>query len=258
MPDQPTGPDLAGLIGRPPEEVVSFFEEKGYEFSFRWQDVWQDAHKKAFTVAGVTKMDALESIRGEVEKALAEGTTLREFKKNLEPKLREQGFWGEREVVDEETGEVRTTDLSQPWRLRTIYRTNLQTSYMKGRWESQQAARDRRPYLRYDAQIDSRTTARCRERNNLVLRADDPFWRRNYPPNHWGCRSATQSLSERQVERRDLDVESSSESELDDIATDEWAYNPGEEDFEADLSEHNDRIASDYQDAQEEYEPPSR
>lgn len=245
MPEQPTAPELSALIGRPPEDVVDYFEDKGYQISFRWRETWREANAKAFTVAGVTKLNALKAIRGEVEKAISEGTTLREFKQNLEPKLKELGFWGETDVVDEDTGEVRTVDLSQPWRLRTIYQTNLQTSYMAGRWKSHQAAKDRRPYLRYVAVLDASTRPTHRANHGTVAPVDDPFWLTAMPPNGWNCRCRTQSLSERQVQKRGATVRRGDELDAG-FVDEEWQYNPGEAAFQPDLETYDYRAARGY------------
>lgn len=250
----PEDVNLTALIGREPEEIIAYFERKGYEISFRWQDVWQDAHKRAFTVAGVTKAEVLQSIRQSVADSLAEGKTFREFKKDLEPKLRELGWWGEREIVDTETGEVRTVELGTPHRMRTIYRTNLQTTYMAGRHRSQEANIDRRPYWRYVAVLDSNTRPSHAERHGVVLRADDDWWDTNYPPNGWGCRCRVQSLSERQVQRRGLDVATG--AEIGQVASEEWAYNPADVDFDPDVTQYASNLARDLQQELNSYDPP--
>jgi len=248
--------DLTALIGREPQEIVDYFRSKGFEISFRWQDVWQDAHKRAFTVAGVTKADVLKTLRSSVTDALSEGKTLREFKQDLEPKLRELGWWGEREIIDPETGEVRTTELGSPHRLRTIYRTNLQTSYMAGRFRSQQDNIDRRPYWRYVAVLDPSTRPSHAERHGTVLRADDPWWDEHYPPNGWGCRCRVQSLSERQVERRGLNVQDG--SDVGDFADEEWRFNPADVDLEGQVGgrTYPGQLASDLQQELDSYETP--
>jgi len=44
--------------------------------------------------------------------------------------------------------------------------------------------------------------------DGLVLRADDPWWDRNYPPNGWGCQCYVTGLTEGQVQRKGLAVSS--------------------------------------------------
>lgn len=68
--------DLKYLVTLPPERAIKFLKDKGYKFSWDWQEVWQDAHKKSFTVAKVMREDILSDIRESVEKAMEQGLTL--------------------------------------------------------------------------------------------------------------------------------------------------------------------------------------
>lgn len=250
MPDEDI--DLTAAIGRSPEEIVEYFESKGYTISWEWRDTWQAAHQKAFTVSGAMKMDVLETIRDGVEEAIEEGTTFREFKNKLEPELRKMGWWGEKEIVNEETGEVQRRELGSPHRLRTIYRANLQTSYNSGRWKNQQQSS--REFLEYIAVIDQNTRPSHRANHGTVLRKDDPWWDSHYPPNGWGCRCRVRSLSRRQVDEDDV----ASGEELEDFAEDAWSYNPGEAAFEPDLDQYRESIAEAYRQEREDYEPPTQ
>ena len=72
-----------------------------------------------------------------MQEALDEGKTGRWFEKELTPLLQKKGWWGKKETVDPETGEIERVQLGSPWRLQTIYRTNLQTAYMAGRYAGQ-------------------------------------------------------------------------------------------------------------------------
>ena len=215
--------DIAFAIGQEPEQAIDFFRKKGFSIGFRWQDVWAESQAKAFTAAGAMKLDILKDIRGAVDTALAEGQTLEQFKKELVPKLKKKGWWGkEVEVVDKQTGEVRTTRVD-PWRMRTIYQTNLQSAYNAGRWKAQ-IEDDNRPYFHYVAVLDGVTRQSHRELNNTVLPKDDPFWDVNYPPNGWGCRCRVRALTERGLERKNLNVQDKSPG---DIADDAFAFNNG-------------------------------
>jgi uncharacterized protein with gpF-like domain len=68
--------DLAFAFGLPPERAIAYFRERGYVISANWQQVWQEAHTQAFTVAHAARLDILQSIRDELDRALSEGTTL--------------------------------------------------------------------------------------------------------------------------------------------------------------------------------------
>lgn len=192
---------LVDALKLAPAAAIEYLKKKGMAISPAWTDLWREAHAKAFTVAGVMKMDLLEDIRQQVQSALDNGTTLREFKKNLVPRLQADGWLGE--ILDD-NGKV-TAYANR--RLNTIYGTNLQTAYMAGRYKGQMQARRVRPYGQYVAIIDGSTTDRCRTLHGKVFRLDDPVWDNLYPPNHWGCRSRVRTLSERQVLAKGIKVE---------------------------------------------------
>ncbi|AVG15377.1 phage head morphogenesis protein [Chromobacterium vaccinii] len=201
--------DLAYCMKLPPEKAIQYLKNKGYAITWDWEELWQDAQAQAFTVAKVTRLDILQDIRDAVEKALAEGKTVAWFKKELTPVLKAKGWWGKREVLDEETGEVREVQLGSPRRLETIYRTNLQTAYMAGRWQTQMENVADRPYWMYVAIRDSKTRPSHRALHGKVFRYDDPFWQFYYTPNGWGCRCRTVALSADDLEARGIQVESS-------------------------------------------------
>lgn len=201
-------PNLAEAIALPPKEAIAWFRAKGYAISWNWQETLQEANARAFTVAKVTNLDLLKTIRQGVDQALAEGKTERWFTKTLTPVLQKAGWWGafETDTVD---GGTRKVQLGSPRRLSLIYRQNLQSAYMAGRWQEQARLRDARPYLQYVAVLDSRTRPTHRALNGRVFRFDDPIWATHYPPNGWGCRCRVRQLSEFALKRRGLTVESS-------------------------------------------------
>ena len=220
----PEVPNIAFAVNLKPEQAIDYFKRKGWAISFRWQDTWQQAHAKAFTVAGATKLDILEGIRRELSTALEEGRTFAQFQKELVPTLKKSGWWGRTQVTDPVTGEVRQIDVT-PWRLKNIYRTNMQTSYMAGRYRYQQSISEERPYWQYVAIVDESTRPSHQQHNGTVLRAGDPFWDTHYPPNGWGCRCRVRTLSRRALQRRGLKV--SDGGGLPGFADRGWGHNPG-------------------------------
>ncbi len=200
-------PDLSYAIGLPPEKAVEYFKSKGYTFSWNWKDTWQEAHAKAFTVAKVMRLDILQDIKDMVHKSLDEGITLQQFTKELMPKLQAKGWWGRR-LLGDETGAA-TVQLGSPYRLRTIYQTNLQTSYMAGRYKDFMDNIADRPYWQYVAVMDSRTRPSHAALNGKVFRYDDPFWKAFFPPNGWNCRCRVRALSERNLKSKGITPETS-------------------------------------------------
>lgn len=178
--------DLAYAFGLPPEKAIEYFKAKGFAFSWDWQEVWQQAHTLAFTVAKAMRMDVLQTIRDEMQRVFDEGVMLRDFQKNLEPKLKALGWWG-RQVVGDETG-GQEAQLGSPYRLRTIYDTNVRTGYQAGRWREFMESADDAPYGQLVAVLDANTRPSHRALHGLVFRLDDPFWNTHWPPLDWGCR----------------------------------------------------------------------
>lgn len=198
--------DIGAAFGMAPKDAVSYFRAKGLAVSDRWQEIWADAHTRAFTVAKAMNMDVLTTLRGEVDKALSDGLTEAQFAENLIPRLKALGWWGQQTWVDNQ-GQTRRVQLGSPYRLRTIYRTNLQTAYMAGRYRKQLATTRRRPYWMYVAVMDSHTRPSHAALNGRVFRYDDPIWQYLYPPNGWNCRCRVRTLTARQVEQMGLTVE---------------------------------------------------
>lgn len=183
----PSSVDLSLAIGLEPAKAVEYFQSKGYEISFRWQDMAASAHAKAFTAAGVMRTDVLEAMREEVDKGIRDGIGMDQFVRNLAPRLQALGFWGQQEIVNEKTGEVRTIDIT-PWRLRNMYRINMQTALARGRWLEHTAGADFMPIWIYKSMKDGRESLEHGDLHNSAFRHDDPVWRRIYPPWRWGCR----------------------------------------------------------------------
>jgi len=221
----PDIPNIGFAVTLKPQAAIDYFKRKGYAISFRWDDMWAEAHAHAFTVAGAMRGDVLASIRGAIDQAQSEGQTFRDFKKNLKPTLKKLGWWGRGEIIDDKTGEVRTINVT-PHRLHTIYQTNMQTSYMAGRYKFQ-IEDDSRPFWEYIAVMDAATRPSHAARNGTILAKDDPWWDTNYPPNGWGCRCRVDTLSRRALDRRGGAI--SKGADLADIADagSGWDYNPG-------------------------------
>jgi SPP1 gp7 family putative phage head morphogenesis protein len=253
-----------------PAKAVEYFRRKGHRISWDWYDTYQEANAKAFTVAKAVRLDVLKDIRGAVDDAIANGTTFAQFKKDLEPTLRNKGWWGKQIVVNSQ-GVAEQVQLGSVRRLKTIYGTNLQTAYMAGRWKGMVENASERPYWQYIAIDDAATRAKHRAMNKRVFRWDDLIWQSIYPPNDWGCRCRVRALTEKQVKQKGLTVESSDgklrESlELVSKRTGElqsvtgfdlgggerfkpgvgWSYNPGAAHWQPDLDKYPYSTAKQY------------
>lgn len=177
-------------------EALDFLRAKLNLPTQRWDDLLGAAHDRAFVVAGAMQADLLEDLRGAVETAIAQGTTLDAFRKDFERIVAERGWTGW-------TGEG--TKAGRAWRARVIYDTNLFSSYSAGRFQQLQAVAADRPFWRYrhsDASVVPR--AQHVAWDGTILRHDDPWWSAHSPPNGWGCKCYIESLSPRQMKKEGL------------------------------------------------------
>lgn len=190
-----------------PAQAIEYMRGKGYAVSWNWYDTWREAHAKAFTVAKATRMDILQDIREEVDRAVAEGISFQKFKNELTPRLKAKGWWGKMRAGDVPGGAPAGVDpdqevqLGSPRRLKTIFRANTQSAYMAGRYHGMMEVTDTRPWWQYLAVIDKKTRTDHRRLNEKVYRHDDPVWGTIFPPRGFGCRCRTRSLSDRQLQR---------------------------------------------------------
>ena len=157
-------------------EQIAFFRRKLNLPTEGWTDIYTAEHDWAFVVAGANRDAIVSDFRAAVEKAIAEGTTLQDFRKDFDAIVATHGW-------DYNGG--------RDWRSRVIYETNLNTSYAAGRFEQLQAA----PLWQY---VHADWVQNPRHQHlawdGLVLPKDDPWWQAHFPPNGWGCQCSVRGL----------------------------------------------------------------
>jgi len=202
---KPTRADLQAMMGMEPKRAIEYLRRKGFSITWNWHEMEAAAHARAFTVAKATSLDILQDLKNGMK-----GRSLREYQRELEPILRAKGWWGKKEVLDADTGEITKVQLGSVRRLQTIYQTNMQSAYMAGRYVDAVDAQDSHPYAMYIAVQDASTRPSHAALHGRVFRLDDPVWQHICPPNGYGCRCRFVTLTEAEVKRRGLVVESSS------------------------------------------------
>jgi SPP1 gp7 family putative phage head morphogenesis protein len=170
-------PDRTGRIvaqtaefgpGLPFEEAIEFYRDR------------------AFAIAGVTKAELLLEVKAELLRAMEEGLTLQDFRDKMPGMFERHGYAA-----------------LNPWRVKTIYATNLQDAYQGGRYAQKKdaAVMALRPWWRYVAVMDAATRPSHAAMHGRIFRADDPIWDTWHPPNGFNCRCDVVTLSEREIER---------------------------------------------------------
>ena len=195
----------------PPANAVKFLENKGFHIGFDWRDTAKEMHDVSFTVAKITQRDILEDVKREIDKAISQGLPFAEFQDNLVPTLAKKGWWGEREVVDELTGEIKKVNFN-PARLRKIYDTNLRVAYSEGQWEKIQKLQKVFPYLEYVGCNSARPRTDHCSWSGIVLPVNHPWWLAHYPPKEWGCKCTVRQLTKSQAANAGISEEAPQET----------------------------------------------
>lgn len=180
----PTGKVQA--LDLPFDEAIAHLKDKVRLPTDKWTDLWEGMHTRAFVVAGATKDELLADLQAAVLRALEQGATLDDFRKDFDQAVGKAGwdFKGGRD-----------------WRSRVILETNLRTAYAAGRYQQMKDVAAERPYWEY-RHGDSRVPRPEHQAwDGLILPADDPWWDTHYPPNGWGCSCTVVALSKRDLEK---------------------------------------------------------
>lgn len=183
-----------------PQKALDYIKQKKLQIGFNYQDVWNEEHITAFTAAKVMQLDILQDMKDAVEKAIENGETLEQFKKNLLPTLYAKGWTGKQLIEDPITKEIKEVYIDAPHRLKTIYETNLRSAYMKGRFDRAYNS-DAHPYLMYRVGASKNHRKEHLEWDGLILDKNDPFWMSHNPPNGWGCKCYTVAISKARKEK---------------------------------------------------------
>lgn len=181
-------PSPVAALGDRFEEAIAAFRETAPAFDGAFVEVEAAASAKAFTVAQVTRADVVASVWRALDVAIATGESLAAFRATVEPLIAAAWIGSPSEV---------------PARVETIFRTNTAVAYNAGRYRQATHADTvrLRPYWRFDALLDGRTSSICRACHGTTLPADHPWWRTHLSPLHHRCRSSFVTLRASQVER---------------------------------------------------------
>ncbi|MDL2275816.1 phage head morphogenesis protein, partial [Desulfosarcina sp. OttesenSCG-928-G10] len=174
-----------------PREAISFWNSKTCLLPDQFSKLTDDEKFLAFTVSGIPKIKSIKTVHKAILSAIKNGDTSQEFNKNMRAVVEPAGWTKEEENR----------------RLDNIFRTNIQTAFNVGRYRQMMKVKEARPFWRYNAVNDSRTRPTHRAVNGKIFRFDHPFWDKWYPPNGFRCRCNVRTLSQREIDRDGLTVE---------------------------------------------------
>jgi SPP1 gp7 family putative phage head morphogenesis protein len=177
-------------------EAIDFLRSKKVVDDEEFERLSRAAQARAFKVAGLSDRYVLETMKASLQAAMEKGETINGWLGGLEETLGNAGLGGAAE---------------NSWHMRLVARQNLYTAYSAGRWQQMRKVRQARPYLQYVTVGDDRVRPEHAALDGVIKRADDPWWRKYYPPNGWGCRCLAVSLSEDELQAEGLKVTSDEE-----------------------------------------------
>lgn len=221
------------------EKASEYFKGKIPVNSRTFYRIKQEYKTKAFTISGYNSTEILKKFMDTIQSAIDNGTTMDDFKKEVDSFLEKKGYEG-----------------LTPFQADNIFRTNIQTAYSVGHYQAMtdETVKELRPYWQYDAVLDSRTRETHRALNGKVFPADHPFWDTWYPPNGFRCRCGVITLSEEQVKARGLKIETKVPRYVDEtgfsmrplVPDRGFNYNPAKQAFNPDIDSYPEPLKKAY------------
>lgn len=182
-------------------EALQYAQQRQIVLPDEFYSMDLNTRQMASTVSFLAGIDQIETVMNAVNKALANGSTFADFKK---------------EVVDS------GITLSNA-HLDNVFRTNIQSAYAHGKYQQHQRNKANRPYLMYSAINDSRVRPSHLALDRVVRPIDDSFWNTHYVPLGYRCRCTIIALTEKQAEKYGI----TADVDLPDVQADEgWDFSP--------------------------------
>lgn len=172
-----------GGDGLPFEEAIAYHQAKLALPSKAWTDIWGREHGRAFIVAGANTDELVGGFHQALGRAIAEGRTLTDFRKDFDRLVAEHGW---------------SYNGSRGWRSATIYNTNLSQAYSAGRWEQGKSLPDAIGRYRHNPSANERKEHAAW--NGITLPLGHSWWGTHWPINAWGCHCQVDILSRRAAE----------------------------------------------------------
>lgn len=180
------------------------------------------------TVAGAMREDIISDFREAVDKAVASGATLQDFKKDFN---KIAGKWVN---TDKEFEAKMTKPGYNAWRSKVIYSTNVNTAYAAAR---ERQVRDPElidvfSHAKYVCMMLPTSRDSHKAWNGTVLPVTDPWWDKHSPPNGFGCLCRKEFISKYEISGGVEKVSSKAPTKPDDTTNigENWDYSIGEAD----------------------------
>lgn len=174
------------------KRAVDFLKRRRGVTKREYMAMADEERAKSFMVSGYETLQMIQCFQNKLSEAVEQGKTREQFLEEMNHFLEDAGY-----------------GLLNPWKSDVIFRTNVQTAYNAGHYQSMTQPETLRllPYWQYKTAYDDKVREGHALMHNRVWRADDPIWDVWYPPNGFRCRCTVVAKSREQVEREGLVVE---------------------------------------------------
>jgi SPP1 gp7 family putative phage head morphogenesis protein len=163
------------------ESALDQFLERKVLTRASFDALTEKARRRAFTIAGTSKIQIIKTAQRELARQVALGADLSNFRKVVAQRLESAGW----------------TPASRS-HVETIFRTNVANTYQAGHWEHRMrpSVLKARPFTQVVTVNDGppRQRETHRKLHMRVLRADDPAWKEACPPFGYNCRCRLRTL----------------------------------------------------------------
>ena len=169
----------------PFNEAMQFLKSKVPMSKEEWLDLEPKLRFRAFTVANISSLDMIESMKHVLIGALEKGESYSETWETM------------KNILDDDVMKIR------PGLWENIFRTNTQTAYIAGKLQQYENSN----VAAYQLMVieDGRTSRICRHLltasgYGMIISVDHPFWKKyGFPPYHFQCRTSIRAIWPSQV-----------------------------------------------------------
>lgn len=180
-----------------PDKAIEYLQSKKPQTSFDYDEIMHETHNKVFTIAKLNDLNLLKDIQNSLIGALKNGDKFETWKKQITPKLKAKGWFGDKvEVVNPKTGEVKNIKIGTS-RLKKVFETNMRIAKAQAVWEN--ILQSNKEYVRWISLLHGNRRKEHLALHGMILRRDDPFWINNRPPCGYGCKCSIQGVSESEL-----------------------------------------------------------
>ncbi|EDO7907515.1 hypothetical protein GWC75_02470 [Campylobacter coli] len=195
-----------------PNKAIEYLQSKKPQTSFDYDEIMHETHNKVFTIAKLNDLNLLKDIQNSLIEALKNGDKFETWKKQITPKLKAKGWFGDEvEVINPKTGEVKNIKVGTS-RLKKVFETNMRIAKAQAQWEN--ILQSNKEYVRWVSLLHGNRRKEHLALHGMILRVDDPFWINNRPPCGYGCKCSIQGVSESELKLYDWKLSKQTPADL--------------------------------------------